>query len=365
MISVQGSYNEQERIARQLESVEARYQELSVQITRPEVIADTATFTRLMREHSELGEMNDLAAEYRRTLEQLSGAREMLEDPDMAELAGEEIRELEAKLTDLTARARIMLLPRDPDDSRNAVLEVRAGAGGDEAGLFAAQLLRMYTHYADRHGWKAELIEDGSTELGGVKESTLLIQGRNVFQKLKYESGVHRVQRVPVTESAGRIHTSTATVAVLPEAEDVEISINPAELRIDTYRASGAGGQHVNRTDSAVRITHLPTGLVVTSQDQRSQIQNREKAMRVLKSRLYELQREQQDSEYSARRRLQVGTGDRSERIRTYNFPQGRVTDHRIGLTLYRIDEIIDGDLAEIIDALTLAEQTALMERQG
>ena len=283
----------------------------------------------------------------------------------MAELAGEEIRELEAKLTDLTARARIMLLPRDPDDSRNAVLEVRAGAGGDEAGLFAAQLLRMYTHYADRHGWKTELIEDGSTELGGVKESTLLIQGRNVFQKLKYESGVHRVQRVPVTESAGRIHTSTATVAVLPEAEDVEISINPAELRIDTYRASGAGGQHVNRTDSAVRITHLPTGLVVTSQDQRSQIQNREKAMRVLKSRLYELQREQQDSEYSARRRLQVGTGDRSERIRTYNFPQGRVTDHRIGLTLYRIDEIIDGDLDEIIDALTLAEQTALMEQQG
>ena len=283
----------------------------------------------------------------------------------MSELAGEEIRELEAKLTDLTARARIMLLPRDPDDSRNAVLEVRAGAGGDEAGLFAAQLLRMYTHYADRHGWKAELIEDGSTELGGVKESTLLIQGRNVFQKLKYESGVHRVQRVPVTESAGRIHTSTATVAVLPEAEDVEISINPAELRIDTYRASGAGGQHVNRTDSAVRITHLPTGLVVTSQDQRSQIQNREKAMRVLKSRLYELQREQQDSEYSARRRLQVGTGDRSERIRTYNFPQGRVTDHRIGLTLYRIDEIIDGDLDEIIDALTLAEQTALMEQQG
>ena len=364
MISVQGSYNEQERIARQLESVEARYQELSVQITRPEVIADTATFTRLMREHSELGEMNELAAEYRRTLEHIYGAREMLEDPDMAELAGEEIRELEAKLTDLTARARIMLLPRDPDDSRNAVLEVRAGAGGDEAGLFAAELLRMYLHYADAHGWKTEIIEDGSTELGGVKESVALISGKNVFQKLKYESGVHRVHRVPVTESSGRIHTSTATVAVLPEADDVEVEINMNDLRIDTYRASGAGGQHVNRTDSAVRITHIPTGLVVTSQDQRSQIQNREQAMRVLKSRLYDMQRQKQQSEYADKRKGQIGTGDRSERIRTYNFPQGRVTDHRIGLTLYKIDSIINGELDEIIDALTLAEQTAMLKDQ-
>ncbi len=359
------SYNEQERIARQLETVEARFEELSIRITLPEVIADTPTFTRLMREHSELSELNDLAAAYRRLLENIDQAEEMRADPDMAELAEEELITLNEQLSEMTSRARIALLPKDPDDYKNAVLEVRAGAGGDEAGLFGAELLRMYMHYADKHGWRAELIEDGSTELGGIKESTLLIQGRSVFQKLKYESGVHRVQRVPVTESSGRIHTSTATVAVLPEAEDVEVEISPNDLRIDTYRASGAGGQHVNRTDSAVRITHIPTGLVVTSQDQRSQIQNREKAMRVLKSRLYDLQREQQDSEYSARRRLQVGTGDRSERIRTYNFPQGRVTDHRIGLTLYKIDEIMQGNLDEIIDALALAEQSALMEAEN
>ena len=359
------TYNAQERIARQLEAVEGRFEELSIRITLPEVIADTALFTKLMREHSELSELNDIAVRYRRLLEDIDAAREMLEDPDMAELAREELPALEAQLEEETQAARIALLPHDPDDRRNAVLEVRAGAGGDEAGLFAAQLLRMYSHYADAQGWKTELIEDGSTELGGVKESVVLISGTNVFKKLKYESGVHRVQRVPVTESSGRIHTSTATVAVLPEAEDVEVEINPNDLRIDTYRASGAGGQHVNRTDSAVRITHIPTGLVVTSQDQRSQIQNREKAMRVLKSRLYDLQRDQQQGEYADRRRTQVGTGDRSERIRTYNFPQGRVTDHRIGLTLYKIDEIMEGHLDEIIDALTLAEQTALLNENG
>ncbi len=362
---MQENFNETERIARQLEAIEARYEELSIRVTQPEVIADGALFARLMREHSELSELNDLAVGYRRLRGEIDGAREMLDDPELGEMAAEELRQLESQLAEKAQEARLALLPRDPDDRKNALVEVRAGAGGDEAGLFGAQLVRMYARYAERRGWKAELVEDGSNEIGGIKESTLLIQGADVFRRLKFESGVHRVQRVPVTESSGRIHTSTATVAVLPEAEDVEIEINPADLRIDTYRASGAGGQHVNRTDSAVRITHIPTGLVVTSQDQRSQIQNRERAMRVLKSRLYELERERQDSDYASRRRLQVGTGDRSERIRTYNFPQGRVTDHRIGLTLYKINEIMDGDLDELIDALTLAEQTARIERQS
>ena len=356
---------EQAKILAQLESVEARYEELSIRITLPEVIADTQLFARLMREHGELSELNRIACNCRELAAQIDQANELLADPDMAQMAREELEHLEPQLRQAIQQARVALLPKDPDDRKNAVLEVRAGAGGDEAGLFGAQLLRMYQHYADRQGWTWELIEDGSTDLGGVKESVALISGKNVFEKLKFESGVHRVQRVPVTESSGRIHTSTATVAVLPEAEDVELEINPADLRIDTYRASGAGGQHVNRTDSAVRITHLPTGLVVTSQDQRSQIQNREKAMRVLKSRLYQMERERQQGEYAMSRRLQVGTGDRSERIRTYNFPQGRVTDHRIGLTLYRINEILEGDLDEIITALTLAEQAALMEKQA
>ena len=359
------SYNAQERIARQLESIEGRFEELSIRITLPEVISDSALFTRLIREHADLEELNAIALEHRRLREEIAAAEELLSDPDMREMAEEELVELRQRLADKTQEARIALLPKDPDDHKNAVLEVRAGAGGDEAGLFAAELLRMYMHYADAHGWKTELIEDGSTELGGVKESVALISGKNVFQKLKYESGVHRVQRVPVTESSGRIHTSTATVAVLPEAGDVEIEINMNDLRIDTYRASGAGGQHVNRTDSAVRITHIPTGLVVTSQDQRSQIQNRERAMQVLKTRLYDMQRQKQQSEYADQRKGQIGTGDRSERIRTYNFPQGRVTDHRIGLTLYKIDDIINGDLDEIIDALTLAEQTALLENEN
>ena len=358
-------FNEQERIARQLESVEGRFEELSIRITLPEVISDSALFTQLMREHAELEELNAIAANFRRLREEIAAARELMEDPEMRDMAREELEELEPRLDEAAREARIALLPRDPDDRKNAILEVRAGAGGDEAGLFGAELLRMYSHYADQHGWKFEIIEDGSTELGGIKESVALIQGKNVFQKLKYESGVHRVQRVPVTESSGRIHTSTATVAVLPEAEDVEIEVSMNDLRIDTYRASGAGGQHVNRTDSAVRITHIPTGLVVTSQDQRSQIQNREQAMRVLKSRLYDMERQKQQNEYADQRKGQIGTGDRSERIRTYNFPQGRVTDHRIGLTLYKIDSIINGDLDEIIDALTLAEQTALLENQN
>ena len=361
---MQGSFNERERVSRQLEAIEGRFEELSIRITLPEVISDTALFTKLMREHSELSPLNDIAVKFRIMERQLAEAQEMLEDPDMAEMAREELAELEPACEAMIKEAHLALLPKDPDDRRNAILEVRAGAGGDEAGLFGAELLRMYQHYAQGQGWDFKLIEDGSTELGGIKESVAMIQGKNVFEKLKFESGVHRVQRVPVTESGGRIHTSTATVAVLPEAEDVEVEINQNDLKIDTYRASGAGGQHVNRTDSAVRITHLPTGLVVTSQDQRSQIQNREQAMRVLKSRLYELQREQQDSQYSENRRMQIGTGDRSERIRTYNFPQGRVTDHRIGLTLYKIDDIMQGDLDELIGALTLADQEARMAKE-
>ena len=356
--------NERERILRRLEAVEGRFEELSIRVTLPEVIQDAALLQQLMREHNELSELAEFAALFRRKSEELEGAQAMLEDPDLRGMAKEELEALEPEIEKLTHEARLRLLPKDPDDYRNALLEVRAGAGGDEAGLFGAELLRMYTHYAESRGWKVELTEGGLNELGGLKEAVILIQGKNVFSRLKYESGVHRVQRVPVTESSGRIHTSTATVAVLPEAEEVEVSIGPNDLRIDTYRASGAGGQHVNRTDSAVRITHLPTGLVVTSQDQRSQVQNKERAMQVLRARLYDLQRAEAQSSYAGARRSQVGTGDRSERIRTYNFPQGRVTDHRIGLTLYQIGDVMNGDLDEIIDALILAEQTALLKEQ-
>ena len=355
------------KIYSQLQAIAGRYEELSIRITLPEVINDTELFRKLMQEHSELSELAEFAKDYIALTNEIEDVKDMVasDEPDIAMMAREELGGLNEKLEKMNQEAVIKLLPRDPDDRRNAIIEIRAGAGGDEAGLFAAELLRMYAHYAASRGWKTEMIQGGDTELGGVKEAIMLVQGKNVFERLRFESGVHRVQRVPVTESNGKLQTSTATVAVLPEAEDVEVKIDPNDLKIDTYRASGAGGQHVNRTDSAVRITHLPTGLVVTSQDQRSQIQNRERAMQVLKSRLYELEKEKADSEYSSQRKSQVGSGDRSERIRTYNFPQGRVTDHRIGLTLYKINDVMNGDLDEVIDKLILARQAELMEAQN
>jgi|TARA_B110000037_G_scaffold44631_1_gene54853 peptide chain release factor 1 len=313
----------------------------------------------LAKEYSDLKPVVDEVRAYQLLLRDIDDAEVMLEDEEMRELAKEELPALRAALPKAEQNLQLTLLPKDAADSRPAILEIRPGTGGDEAALFAADLMRMYQRYVEMQGWKFEIVENQITELGGVKELVVHIKGEGVFAKLKYESGVHRVQRVPTTESGGRVHTSAATVAVLPEAEDVDIHIDPGDIRIDTMRASGAGGQHVNTTDSAVRITHLPTGLIVVSAE-KSQHRNREIAMQVLKTRLYDRERERVDGERSADRKSQVGTGDRSERIRTYNFPQGRMTDHRIGLTLYRLDQILQGDLNEIIDALT-AEAQAIM----
>ncbi len=335
----------------------ARYQELSEAVSQPEIIADQARWQKLLKEHASLEPAVEAYRAYQKTLDEIGEARELLGQPDMAQLAQDELSELEARREAQEHALKLLLLPKDPDADRNVVMEIRQGAGGDEAALFGALLMRMYTRYAERHRFRVEPVSSSMTELGGVKEAVFTIAGEGAFSRLKYESGVHRVQRVPTTESGGRIHTSTCTVAVLPEVEDVDVTIEPKDLRIDVYRSTGHGGQCVNTTDSAVRITHLPTGLVVTCQDEKSQIKNRDKAMRVLKSRLYDKLREERDSQYAQNRRGQIGTGDRSERIRTYNFPQGRVTDHRIGLTLYKIDSVMDGDLDEIIDALLLAEQ--------
>ena len=334
-----------------------RYQELSEAVSQPEIIADQAKWQKLLKEHASLEPAVNAYKAYQKTLDDIEGAKELLSVPDMAELAQMELDELIESKAKQEDELKILLLPKDPDADRNVVVEIRPGAGGDEAALFGALLLRMYTHYAEAHRFRVEPVSYSMTELGGVKEAVFTIVGSGAFNRMKYESGVHRVQRVPSTEAGGRIHTSTCTVAVLPEVEDVDVVINPNDLRIDTYRAGGAGGQHVNRTDSAVRMTHIPTGIVVQCQNERSQIQNREMCMRILKSRLYDKYREEKDSEYAANRKGQIGTGDRSERIRTYNFPQGRVTDHRIGLTLYKIDAVMNGDLDEIIDALLLAEQ--------
>ncbi len=349
-----------------LQAIEERYEELSRLISDPAVLADQATWRAYVKEHSRLQDLVDKYREYRRIVGSLEEARgllrERLED-DFRELVESELEELRKQENRVQQELKALLLPRDPNDEKNVIVEIRAGAGGEEAALFAADLFRMYSRYAERRGWRTELLDASHTDIGGFKEVVFVVEGRGAYSRLKYESGVHRVQRIPTTESGGRIHTSTATVAVLPEAEEVEVEINPEELVIDTFCASGPGGQHVNKTESAVRITHLPTGLVVTCQDEKSQHKNREKAMRVLRSRLLDLAQQQQQQELAEARRLQVGTGDRSERIRTYNFPQGRVTDHRIGLTLYRLDTIVDGDLDEIIDALITTDQAEKLRR--
>jgi peptide chain release factor 1 len=332
-----------------------RYKELLTASAQPDTLQDIELYQKTVMEMKELEEPIAIWNKYEDVQDSLNQAKELLTDPMMSELAQEEIDTLSVEEEELIQQLREYMIPQDPDDKRNVIIEIRPGAGGDEAGLFGAMLLRMYMRYADRRGYEVELTSVTDNTVGGIKEAVFTIKGAGAFSRMKFESGVHRVQRVPVTESQGRIHTSTATVAVLPEMDEVDADIDPADLRIDVYRASGHGGQHVNTTDSAVRITHLPTGLVVTSQNEKSQLKNKASAMKVLASRLYDLRRSERDESYAAQRRGQLGTGDRSERIRTYNFPQGRVSDHRINLTLYRIDDIMDGDLDELIDALTIA----------
>ena len=346
-----------------LKALALRYEDLESQLAQPSVYGDAEKLKSINRELKELGPVVEAYKAYAQALADKAGAEELLHDPDFRELAQEELTAAKETLERLEQEIRLLLLPKDPNDQRNVIMELRGGVGGEESALFAHSLLRMYTMYAQTKGWKMDVVSMNETELGGVKECSVLIEGEGAFSRLKFESGVHRVQRVPETESGGRIHTSAATVAVLPEAEDVECEIDPKDLQIDTFRASGAGGQHVNKTESAIRITHLPTGLVVECQDERSQYKNKDKAMKVLRSRLYEMEREKQESAEAAARRSQVGSGDRSERIRTYNFPQGRVTDHRIGLTLYKIDAIMDGVLDELIDALVTADQAEKLKR--
>ncbi|MBI4637432.1 MAG: peptide chain release factor 1 [Candidatus Rokubacteria bacterium] len=349
-----------------LRQIEERSNELARALADPSVLGQPPVYARLRKEHAETVEVVERFAEYRDVLRRIGETRHLLSesgDRELHELAQAEISELEGRQAALEEELKRLLIPRDPNDAKSVFLEIRAGAGGEEAALFAAELARMYTKYAERQRWKVEVIDTNITGVGGFKEAIFFLQGRGAWSRLKFERGVHRVQRVPVTESSGRIHTSTVTVAVLPEAEDVEIKIDEKDLRVDVYRSSGPGGQGVNTTDSAVRITHLPTGLVVTCQDERSQLKNRAKATRVLKARLLERAQEEQQAAIAADRRSQVGTGDRSERIRTYNFPQTRVTDHRIGLTLHRLPAVLEGDLDELIDALTAAEQAERLER--
>lgn len=348
-----------------LQSAEARYEEISLMLGQPEVINDQDRYRKLMKEYSHMEELILAYREYKKVSSDIEEAKVLLQDKldnEFRELVEEDLKESQERIRELEKKLRILLLPKDPNDEKNVIIEIRAGAGGEEAALFASVLFRMYSKYAEKNNWKTEVMDSNETEIGGFKEIVFSIEGEGAYSKLKFESGVHRVQRIPSTEANGRIHTSTVTVAVLPEVEEVDVTINPSDLRIDTYRASGAGGQHINKTDSAIRITHLPTGIVVSCQDERSQYKNKDKAMKVLRSKLYEIAQEEQNSMVAEERKSQVGTGDRSERIRTYNYPQGRVTDHRIGLTLYKLDDFFDGDMQELIDALITTSQAKKLE---
>mgnify|MGYP001068532144 FL=1 len=340
-----------------LEAVEKRYEELNKKIADPEIIARTNEWTGYMKEHAEIEEVVLKYKEYKKVLQQLNDAEAMLSDPEMKELAEEDIKSAKEQIPKLEEELKILLIPKDPDDDRNIICEIRGGAGGDEAALFAGTLFRMYSMYAERKHWKIEVLNENETGLGGYKEISFMVTGKGAYSRLKFESGVHRVQRVPETEASGRIHTSTATVAVLPVVEDVQIEINPADIKLEVFRASGAGGQHVNKTSSAVRLIHVPTGIVAECQTERSQTQNREYAMKLLKSRLYEKEKQEQDSKLAKERRSQVGSGDRSEKIRTYNYPQGRITDHRIGFSIYQMEDFLNGNLDEMIDNLTAADR--------
>jgi peptide chain release factor 1 len=348
-----------------LESVLEKFEGLTQSLGDPRVISEPAQFQRLAKERADIEELVEGFRQYKAVLKDLESTEELLRDantePGMQELAENEHRALLDRKSQLEQQLRLLLLPKDPRDEKNTILEIRAGTGGDEAGLFAAELFRMYTRYAEIHRWRVEIMSSSPTGIGGLKEIIAVVEGRGVYRRLKYESGVHRVQRVPVTEAGGRIHTSAVTVAVLPEAEEVDITIDPSDLRIDTFCSSGPGGQGVNTTHSAVRITHIPTGTVVSCQDERSQLKNKNKAMRVLRSRLLEVEKTRQEAETARTRKSQVGTGDRSEKIRTYNFPQNRVTDHRVGLTLHRLNQVLEGDLDELIEALIAAEQADLL----
>ena len=347
-----------------LDCILEKYEELSLKVSDPDIINNQKLWQKHIKEMGEMEPIFNKYREYKKAKEAVAEAREMLDsgDAELRELAWLELAEYEDQIPEMEEQLKILLLPKDPNDEKNVILEVRAGTGGEEAALFAQDLLRMYLRYAERRGWKAEIMDANDTGIGGIKEASVLIKGKGAYSRLKYESGTHRVQRVPETESSGRIHTSAATVAVLPEVDDVEVEINPNDVRVDVYRSSGNGGQCVNTTDSAVRLTHIPTGLVVTCQDEKSQIKNKDKAFKVLRSRLYDMKLQEQNDEISAERRSQVGSGDRSERIRTYNFPQGRITDHRIGMTIYKLDSFLDGDIDEIVDGLITSDQAEKMK---